>query len=171
MRVSPGSMAMVTEIPIGAQTTTGSNAPANNASSASNGASGGSSSKSAALSGPASQTANDPRPVQELQQAAQRLRDATHNMVREGASPERNAAIRQIDKTLAEVEGAVTSLPTKLLLAGTKQNEAQKSADNLQRAADRLDRAAQALKSDLQTIRATRSGISRRHSRKFGASV
>jgi len=49
-------------------------------------------------------------------------------MVREQASAKRGESITQVDKTLMEVEDAMVSLPTNLLLAGTNESEAQKSA-------------------------------------------
>ena len=83
--------------------------------------------------------------------AAQRLRDATHDMVREQASTKRSDSIEQVDKTLNEVEDAMVRLPTSLLLAGTNESEAKKSAENLANAADRLNDAAKALHSDGQS--------------------
>lgn len=80
--------------------------------------------------------------------AAQRLRDATHDMVQEQASTKRNDSIGQVDKTLAEVEDAMVRLPTSLLLAGTNESDAKKSATNLASAADRLNEAVKALKED-----------------------
>jgi len=80
--------------------------------------------------------------------AAQQLRDATHNMVREQASAKRNDSIGQVDKTLAEVEDAMDRLPTRLLLAGTNESETKKSAENLANAAERLNDAVKALKAD-----------------------
>ena len=96
----------------------------------------------------ASSAKNDPRPIEDLMKAAQRLRDATHDMVREQASTKRNDSIGQVDKTLAEVEDAMVGLPTSLLLAGTNESEAKKSAENLANAADRLNDAVKALKAD-----------------------
>ena len=91
---------------------------------------------------------SDPRPIQDLTKAAQSLRDATHNMVREQASAKRGDAITQVDKTLAAVDTAMVGLPTNLLLADTNQTEPQKSAENLQNAADKLNDAVSALSSD-----------------------
>jgi len=80
--------------------------------------------------------------------AAQRLRDATHDMVREQATIKRGVSITQVDRTLTEVEDAMVDLPTGLLLADTKESEAKKSAENLEEAADRLNAAVKALSSD-----------------------
>jgi hypothetical protein len=97
---------------------------------------------------PASTTNNDPRPIEDLMKAAQRLRDATHDMVREQASTKHNDSIGQVDKTLMEVEDAMVRLPTSLLLAGTNESDTKKSAANLASAADRLNKAVKALKAD-----------------------
>jgi hypothetical protein len=96
----------------------------------------------------ASPSKNDSRPIEDLMKAAQRLRDATHDMVREQNSTKRNDSITQVDKTLAEVEDAMVMLPTSLLLAGTNESDAKKSTENLQNAADRLNDAVKALNSD-----------------------
>jgi hypothetical protein len=80
--------------------------------------------------------------------AAQRLRDAAHDMVREQASTKRNDSITQVNKTLNEVEDAMVRLPTRLLLAGTNESEAKKSAMNLANAADRLNDGVKALNSN-----------------------
>jgi hypothetical protein len=90
----------------------------------------------------------DAKPIQDLQRAAQRLRDATHDMVRETATAKRNRGIRKVDRTLEEVQDAMVSLPSNLFLAGAEQSEPQKAGDNLQRATDRLNDAVQALKTD-----------------------
>jgi hypothetical protein len=63
---------------------------------------------------------SNPAAITSLMQAAQRLRDATHDLVREPDAQKRNAIIGQIDKTLLEVRSAMVSLPTNLLLAGVK---------------------------------------------------
>jgi hypothetical protein len=96
----------------------------------------------------ASPAKNDPKPIEDLMKAAQRLRDATHDMVREQAGTKRNDSIGQVDKTLMDVEDAMVKLPTSLLLAGTDESEAKKSAENLANAADRLNDAVKALKAD-----------------------
>jgi hypothetical protein len=97
---------------------------------------------------PASPSKNDPRPIEDLMKAAQRLRDAAHDMVREQASTKRNDSITQVNKTLNEVEDAMVRLPTRLLLAGTNESEAKKSAMNLANAADRLNDGVKALNSN-----------------------
>jgi 5'-deoxynucleotidase YfbR-like HD superfamily hydrolase len=96
----------------------------------------------------ASPSKNDPRPIEDLIKAAQRLRDATHDMVREQAITKRNDSIGQVDKTLNEVEDAMIRLPTSLLLADTNESDAKKSTANLASAADRLNEAVKALKED-----------------------
>lgn len=87
---------------------------------------------------PASPSSNprNAQPLNDLMAAAQRLRDATHDLVRERTSAERNHAIQKIDRTLAEVQNAIVSLPTNLLLADVTPS--QKATDDLARAADRL---------------------------------
>jgi hypothetical protein len=96
----------------------------------------------------AKNASEDAKPIQDLQRAAQRLRDATHYMVREAATSKRNRGIRKVDRTLEEVQDAMVGLPSNLFLAGTDQSESQKATANLQRATDRLNDAAQALKAD-----------------------
>jgi hypothetical protein len=81
---------------------------------------------------------SDARTLNELTVAAQRLRDATHELVRDRASPERNQAIQKIDRTLVEVQSAILSLPTKVLLADANVTPTQEATDDLARAADRL---------------------------------
>jgi hypothetical protein len=88
---------------------------------------------------------SNPAAITNLMQAAQRLRDATHDLVREPDAQKRNAIISQIDKTLLEVRSAMVSLPTNLLLAGVKESESKKAANEMAKAADRLHTAAAAL--------------------------
>ena len=92
--------------------------------------------------------ASDPRPFNELNVAAQRLRDATHELVRERASAQRSEAIQKIDQTLAEVQSAILSLPENLLLANANASSSQKAADDLARAADRLHETVSSLNKD-----------------------
>ncbi len=93
-------------------------------------------------------TPADARPVQDLQHAAQQLRDATHDLVREQASAKRNEIIQRIDKTLVDVQAAIVSLPPNLMLAGTNEAESKKASSTLANAADRLEQSAQALSTD-----------------------
>ncbi len=87
----------------------------------------------------------NPTAVTNLMQAAQRLRDATHDLVREPDAQKRNQIISQIDKTLLEVQSAIVSLPSNLLLAGINESEPQKAANDMAKAADKLNTAAAAL--------------------------
>lgn len=90
----------------------------------------------------------DAKPMHDLMQAAQRLRDATHDMVREQATVKRNNSIRSVDKTLNEVQNAMVSLPSDLMLADTNESESKKATENLARAADELNNAVTALNGD-----------------------
>src|SRR5579884_2717642 len=95
-----------------------------------------------------SQSANqpaNPKPINDLMAAAQRLRDATHDLAREKASEKRGAEITAIDKALLEVQSAMDALPPNLLLAGVKEKESKKAANEMARAAERLNDAAKAL--------------------------
>jgi hypothetical protein len=83
--------------------------------------------------------------VTTLMQAAQRLRDATHDLVREPDAAKRNQIISQIDKTLLEVQSAIVSLPSNLLLAGARESQSKKAADEMAKAADKLNIAASKL--------------------------
>lgn len=94
------------------------------------------------------------KPIEDLMAAAQQLRDATHNLVREPASPQRSQEIKQIDSTLRKVEDAIAALPPDLLLARANESESKKAAENLSRAADRLNDAVQALQKDAQAKKA-----------------
>jgi len=87
------------------------------------------------------QTTNSPT-VTTLMQAAQRLRDATHDLVRESDAQRRNKIISKIDKTLSEVQAAIISLPSNLLLAGVREGDSKKAASEMARAADQLNAAA-----------------------------
>jgi hypothetical protein len=101
--------------------------------------------------GPATNSAPNaanPRPFNELTVAAQRLRDATHQLVRERASAQRSEDIQKIDRTLAEVQSAMLSLPPNLLLANANASPSQKAADDLARAADRLHETVSSLSAD-----------------------
>src|SRR4051794_32256310 len=86
------------------------------------------------LSTAQSSSSSSLRPFTELTTAAQRLRDATHELVRERASPERNQAIQKIDRSLMEVQNAIVSLPSDLLLADANASPSEKATDDLARA-------------------------------------
>lgn len=93
------------------------------------------------------QTTNSPA-VTTLMQAAQRLRDATHDLVRESDPQQRNIIISKIDKTLWEVQDAITSLPSNVLLAGVHEGDSKKAAGEMAKAADQLNAAAAKLRND-----------------------
>jgi cob(I)alamin adenosyltransferase len=88
-----------------------------------------------------SKAANSPA-VTALMQAAQRLRDATHDLVQESDVQQRSQAISKIDKTLSEIQAAIVSLPSNVLLAGVREGDSKKAASEMARAADRLNAAA-----------------------------
>ncbi len=67
------------------------------------------------------------------------------NQTREPDAQKRNQIIRHIDKTLLEVQSAIVSLPSTLLLAGVNESEPKKAAGEMARAADKLNTAAAAL--------------------------
>ncbi len=98
----------------------------------------------------------NPTAVTNLMQAAQRLRDATHDLVREPDAQKRNQIISHIDKTLLEVQSAIVSLPSNLLLAGVNESEPKKAAGEMARAADKLNTAAAAL-SNTNSAKASQS--------------
>lgn len=93
-------------------------------------------------------SSSDPRPIQDLMKAAQQLRDATHDLVREQPSARRNAIISKIDKTLVDVQGAMVNLPPDLMQAGVNEAESKKASSNLATAADRLEQSSKALSAD-----------------------
>lgn len=59
----------------------------------------------------------DPAPVEELELAAQELRDATHEMLSARPDANRAALIEAAHNALAKVEAAITNLPPDLLTA------------------------------------------------------
>ena len=63
-------------------------------------------------------TRPDANPIEELQLAAQRLRDAIHDMLHEPAGPKRTELIKAGDRALADVESAMVNLPPELLREG-----------------------------------------------------
>ena len=86
-----------------------------------------------------------PAAVNNLLQAAQQLRDATHDLAREKDANNRAKEIRAIDQTLLQVQNAMDSLPSNLLLARPKESVSDKAARRMAKAADRLNKAANAL--------------------------
>ena len=94
---------------------------------------------------PSSTASSEAKPLEALMVAAQGLRDATHELVNQPASPARNATIQKIDRTLAEVQSAMVSLPSDVLRAEENATPSQKAADDLARAADQLQAATTSL--------------------------
>jgi hypothetical protein len=94
---------------------------------------------------PSASTVNS-KPLVDLMASAQQLRDATHDLVRDRALEGRNQAIQKIDRTLAQVQSAMMSLPANVLLADANATPSQKATDDLARAADHLNDAVTALK-------------------------
>ena len=80
----------------------------------------------------------DAKPVEDLEAAAQRLRDAVHEMAQAPAGPKRNEAIHQANRTLLEVQSAIAALPPATILAAGRESDYKKATDNLQMAAQRL---------------------------------
>jgi|SRR4051794_14430489 hypothetical protein len=87
----------------------------------------------------------DAKPVQDLEAAAQRLRDATHAMADAPAGPKRNEAIQQANRTLLEIQNAIAALPPEVITAAGNESDYRRSMDRLQEAAQRLRDAAHAL--------------------------
>ncbi len=90
----------------------------------------------------------DAKPIEDLQLAAQRLRDAIHSLLNEPAGAKRAELIRAGDRALAEVENAMVNLPPELLTAEATESTYKRSADRLQKATQNLHEAAQALAKD-----------------------
>jgi hypothetical protein len=87
----------------------------------------------------------DAKPVHQLEAAAQRLRDAVHEMAQAPAGPKRNEAIRQTNRTLLEVQNAIAALPPETIIAAGRESEYQQAMGNLQSAAQRLRDSAHSL--------------------------
>ena len=96
----------------------------------------------------ASSTNADAKPIEDLQLAAQRLRDAIHDMLRQPAGLKRAESIEAGDKALAKVESAMVNLPPELLIAQANESTYKKTEDQLQRAVQNLQEATQALAKD-----------------------
>ena len=93
----------------------------------------------------AANAAADPRAMEALQTAAQRLRDAIQTLAQAPAGEQRNAAIRQANRTLLDVHGAMMALPPEVQSAPSNEAHYKQAMDRLQGAAQRLRDAAQAL--------------------------
>lgn len=88
---------------------------------------------------------NDAKTIEELQLAAQRLRDAIQAMAQAPAGEKRNQAIKDGNQALMEVNRAMVNLPPDLLTAAATETNYQKAMDRLKQSAQRLRIAAQAL--------------------------
>jgi len=90
----------------------------------------------------------DAKPIEDLRLAAQRLRDAVHQMAREPAGAKRAELIREADRTLTEVENAMVNLPPDLLTAQATESHYKAASDQLVKATENLHEAVQALAKD-----------------------
>ncbi|MGZ5095907.1 MAG: hypothetical protein ACXWCY_07410 [Burkholderiales bacterium] len=87
----------------------------------------------------------DAKPVEDLEAAAQRLRDAVHSMAKAPAGTQRNEAIKQANRTLLEVQNAIAALPPGVIAAAGNEGNYKQAMDRLEMAAQRLRDAAHAL--------------------------
>lgn len=87
----------------------------------------------------------DAKPVEDLEAAAQRLRDAVHSMAKAPAGAQRNEAIKQANRTLLEVQNAIAALPPEVITAAGSESNYKQAMDRLEMAAQRLRDAAHAL--------------------------
>lgn len=92
--------------------------------------------------------AADAKPIEDLRMAAQRMRDAIHDMLNAPAGQKRGELITAADRALAEVESAMANLPPELLTAQVTESAYKKTTDRLQHATMNLEEAAQALSKD-----------------------
>ena len=90
-------------------------------------------------------SATDAKAIEDLQAAAQRLRDAAHALAQAPAGPQRNQAIKDTNRTLMEVNEAMANLPPDLLTAQSDESKYRQSLDRLEQAAQRLRDATHAL--------------------------
>ena len=88
----------------------------------------------------------DAKPVQDLEQAAQRLRDAIHAMVQAPAGPQRNEAIRAANEALMQVHNAYGALPPSVLLAAGNDTTSSAYEGHYRQAMTKLETAAQRLR-------------------------
>jgi len=90
----------------------------------------------------------DPKPVQDLEVAAQRLRDAIHALANTPAGPQRNQAIHDGNRALMEVNEAMAALPPEMLTAQASESSYRQAIDRLEQAAQKLRDATHALATD-----------------------
>ena len=95
----------------------------------------------------------DAKPVQNLEAAAQRLRDAIHALAKAPAGPQRNQAIHDGNRALMEVNEAMAALPPEMLTAQASESSYRQSMDRLEQAAQRLRDATHALAADSNSTR------------------
>lgn len=99
----------------------------------------------AASSGSSADTATDDVAIQNLQAAAQSLREAVQRMAQTPAGEQRTEAMRESNEALIQVQAAMAALPPDLLTANVRESDYKKSMDKLKQASDRLHVAANAL--------------------------
>ena len=90
----------------------------------------------------------DPKPIQDLESAAQKLRDAIHAMAQAPVGEKRTQAIKDGNHALGEVNDAVANLPPDMLTAQAKESDYTHSLARLEQAAQRLRDATHALAQD-----------------------
>ena len=95
----------------------------------------------------------DAKPVETLEAAAQRLRDAIHALAKAPAGPQRTQAIRDGNRALMEVNEAMANLPPDMLTAQASESSYHQAVDRLEQAAQRLRDAAHALATDPNSTR------------------
>jgi hypothetical protein len=96
----------------------------------------------------ATQKQADAKPIEDLELAAQRLRDAIHVMAQAPAGPKRSQAIRDGNRALFAVSEAIASLPPELLTAQADEGKYKQAVDRLEQAAQKLRDATHALAAD-----------------------
>ena len=96
---------------------------------------------------------HDAKPVEALEAAAQRLRDAIHALATAPAGAERSQAIHDGNRALLEVNQAMAELPPDLLTAQADEPAYRQAVDRLEQAAQRLRDAAHALAADQNSPR------------------
>lgn len=111
----------------------------------SSGTSGAGMSSGASRSGSSADTAADDKAVQNLLAAAQSLREAIQRMAQMPPGERRAEAIREGNEALIQVQTAIASLPSHLLVANAKEADYKKAMDKMKQASDRLYNAADAL--------------------------
>ena len=83
--------------------------------------------------------------MKRLQQATEKLRDATQAMAQEPAGPARNRAIGQVHEALFEAQRSMIALPPDLRLGSASTPDYSNSMERLKEEAQKLREAAQAM--------------------------